>query len=91
MKFYAFEYHSGRNTTSGQPNATTGRMNTAGNLAIFSKRSARDSWVEKGRATPDMGGNCRRAVTAKEARSLMAGMSTEDYSHHVSMSVDDEI
>ena len=88
MKFYAFEYASGRNTTSGQPNDKTGHLNRAGFLAVFTSRSDRDAWVESGKSTADMGGNCRESVTSSQARKLHLGMSVADYKDMVEMSLD---
>lgn len=90
MKFYAFEYFSGRNTTTGYPNPTTGCMSIAGFVAVFATRSARNAWVDAGAVTSDMAGNCREAVTAKEARSLKQGMTLPDYAEMIECSLDQE-
>lgn len=84
-KYYAFEYSSGRNTTTGQPNESTGRMSTAGRLAVFHSQSDRNKWVDDGRYTSDMGGCCRESVTSVEARRLHAGQSVADYNEFVAM------
>jgi hypothetical protein len=88
LKFYAFQFKSGRHTTSGQPNENTGRLNKAGNLAVFSSSYNRDRWVDAGNITSDMQGNCREAVTAKEARKLHLGMSVSDYTEMVELTTD---
>jgi len=79
MKYYAFEYKSGRNTTTGTPNPHTGRMSIAGGLAVFSSKHERDTWVNDGATTSDMGGNCRQAVSITGARKLYQGTSVADY------------
>jgi hypothetical protein len=83
MRFYAFQFQSGANTTTGQPNPTTGHFSTAGDLVVFSTREKRDAWVRRGRATSAMRGNCRYAVTAKEARTLHLGMTMDEYNSYV--------
>lgn len=79
MKFFAFAYHSGRNTTSGQPNEKTGYFNIAGNLAVFSKKLDRDKFVDESEYV---------SVSAREARGLRLGMSVSDYEEMVEMSID---
>ena len=44
-KFYGFKYWSGPKTTTGEPHPRTGRMSIAGDLAVFSSKTARDTWV----------------------------------------------
>jgi hypothetical protein len=77
--FYAFEFWSGRNTTTGQPNSKTGRMSKAGAAAAFATRSERDEWVNDGEVTSDMQGNCREAVTKKVLRHLRLGKSLYEF------------
>jgi hypothetical protein len=89
--YYAFQYASGLNTTTGEPNPNTGRMSIAGYLAVFTDRKNMDAWVSAGKTTSDMSGNCRRAVTAKEARSLHRGMSVDSYVEDINMIVDIEV
>lgn len=84
-KYYGFQYQSGRNTTSGTPNKTTGRYNTAGLLAVFTSKTARDNWTAGGKVTADMRGNCRESVTAEQARQLHRGMTMADYVEMVEM------
>ncbi len=79
MKYYAFEYWSGRNTTTGQPNPRTGWHSIAGELVVFRSRKGRDKWVAAGKVTSDIQGNCREAVTARQARWLHRGMSLDAY------------
>ena len=86
-KFYAFEFYSGRNTTTGEPNRTTGSYSTAGFLAVFPSSAQRDEWVENGRVTADMRGNCREIITAKRARALCAGMTLSEFEDEVEWSL----
>jgi len=90
MRFYGFEYASGRGTSSGQPNETTGRYNTAGDLNCFETKADRDIWVDDGPETSAMCGNCREAVTVGQARSLHRGMSVVDYDEMLKYIVVDE-
>lgn len=87
-KFYAFEFYSGRNTTTGQPNRTTGSYSTAGSLAVFPSSAQRDEWVKNGRVTSGMRGNCREIITAKDARALCAGMTLSDFDMFVEWCLD---
>ena len=82
--FYAFEFFSGRNTTSGEPNPRTGRMSKAGSLETFATKAERDNWVNNGRITSDMGGNCREAVSRREARRLCRGESISEFLTYLS-------
>ena len=80
-KYYGFEYASGKKTTSGSANETTGRLNTAGNLIFFIKKENRDDWVdETGRSTQ----KTREAVSVKKTRNLHLGMSVADYEEMLS-------
>lgn len=80
MKTYlGFQYWSGRSTTTGTPNPRTGRMSIAGDLVAFATKSERDEWVARGKVTSDMQGNCRRAVSRREARALSRGSSLADF------------
>ncbi|MGZ8220034.1 MAG: hypothetical protein ACXWT0_00150 [Methylobacter sp.] len=91
-KYYAVQFWSGRNTTTGTPNEKTGHMSIACDLESFSSKESRDSWVDTGKTTSDMRGNCREAVTKKEARSLCLGMSVSAFNEHLEMMLDaDEI
>ena len=87
-QFYAVQYESGINTTTGQPNPRTGRMSKAVNLMVFSKKENRDEWVLKGKVTSDMQGNCRTSVTKKEARNLQLGMSIIEFNEMLEMILD---
>ena len=90
-RYYAHQYASGRKTTTGEPNPRTGRMSIAGELRSFPTAQLRDEWVSRGKITPDMQGNCREAVTIREARRLRAGMSPErwdDYREYLRMQDD---
>ena len=77
--YYGFQFWSGRNTTTGNPNPSTGRMSKAGNLEIFSTKAERDEWVDDGKSTADMGGNCRESVTRKQARELCLGLTVAEF------------
>ena len=70
-KYYAFQYHDGKNTTSGTPNKRTGRMNIAGELKIFLTKESRDSWVNTYYN--------RGIVTAKQSRELHLGLAGYEY------------
>ena len=91
LKYYAFEYFSGRNTTTGDPNIKTGRISIAGHLAVFSNKSDRDLWVKFGEVTSGMQGNCREFVTARTARKLCHGVSIELYNCAVERLLDLEV
>ncbi len=78
-KYYAFEYWSGRQTTTGEPNKNTGYMSIAGTINIFNNKNDRDLWVLAGKSTCDMSGNDRESVTKKEARNLCLGMTITEY------------
>jgi hypothetical protein len=88
--FYAAQFESGENTTTGQPNSRTGRMSKAVNLMAFSKKENRDAWVDNGKVTSDMRGNCRKATTKKEARNLHLGMSVVEFNEMLDMMLDAE-
>ena len=81
-KFYAVEYKSGKNTTTGTPNARTGRMSIATHPVAFDSKTERDAWVDSGKNTSAMRGNCREAVSLRQLRSLCAGLSVEDFAMH---------
>jgi len=82
-KFYACEYWSGLHTTTGTANKLTGRYSKAASLAIFKTHADRDEWVDNGKATSDMRGNCRMPLTAKEARALRYGSSVAEYKEEI--------
>ena len=69
MKFYAIQYMSGESTTIGEPNKLTGRMSIAANFRVFSSRSDRDHFVEKGTFEPikaaDVRGKCLGETVAE--------------------------
>ena len=88
--FYAVQFESGINTTTGQPNARTGRMSKAVSLMSFSSKDNRDTWVDAGKVTADMRGNCRKSVTKKEARNLHLGMSVNGFKEMLEMMLDAE-
>lgn len=81
--YYAVQFRSGRGTTTGQPNPRTWRMNRAVNIEVFLTPSDRDKWVENGKITTDMAGNCREPVTRKQLRALCLGMSMQEFSEYV--------
>jgi hypothetical protein len=80
MKYYAFEYWSGRNTTIGQPNKITGRLSIAGDLRCFDTMAERDGWIKYFNR-----GRLREKVTKRESRQLCAGMSVRDYEEYLQM------
>jgi hypothetical protein len=90
-RYYAFEFKSGRHTTTGWANSSTGLHSCAGDLAVFTSKSNRDAWVAKGRTTSDMQDNCRKSVTAKIARSLHFGLTVENYNEMLQAIVDAEV
>lgn len=67
--YYAVQYRSGANTTTGEPNSR-GRMSIACSPESFSSKSERDEWVSNGEYTSAMRGNCREAVTVKKLGQL---------------------
>ena len=73
--YYAIKFISGRSTTTGTPNTKTGRMSVACRLVAFKSSHERDLWVADGRATYDMSGNCREAITRRGLRQKCLGMS----------------
>lgn len=83
--FYAFQFRSGRNTTTGEPNPRTGRMSKAGSLEVFATRAERDAWVAEGKTTSDMQGNCREAVTRAEARKLCRGCTMAEFNNLIAL------
>lgn len=84
-KYYAVEFWSGRNTTTGEPNTKTGRMSIACDIEVFDSKSERDKWVENGKETSAMRGNCRESVTKKELRDLKLGWSIAEFNEHLEM------
>ena len=82
-KFYAVEYKSGKNTTTGQPNQKTGYMSIATDSVAFTSKNDRDAWVADGEHTSDMRGNCRSAVTLRQLRNLCLGMSIDEFAEHI--------
>ena len=44
-KYYGFEFWDSLNTTTGEPNQRTGRMNIAGDLKIFDSEIDQYAWV----------------------------------------------
>lgn len=81
--FYAIEYVSGRDTTTGEPNDKTGRMNIAIRAKVFDSYYDRNSWVLAGEYTSAMRGNCREAATLRQLRKLTRGLSFEQFSESV--------
>jgi len=81
--FYGFHYRGGRNTTTGDPHPTTGRMSIAGNLKVFATGEARDEWVDAEIFhVPDSG--FREAVTTKQqAKELWAGLSISEFNEYI--------
>ena len=81
--FYAVEYSSGCNTTTGEPNARTGRMSIAVSPVAFASKTERGAWVDSGNQTSSMRGNCREAVTLRQLRDLSLGLSVAEFAEHV--------
>lgn len=71
-KFCAFEYEIGPSTTTGHPNPTTNRMNTAGILAVFSSARYRDEWVNTAKD------RTRKALTYFEVRRHREGIKRKE-------------
>ena len=82
-KFYAVEYESGRNTTTGQPNPKTRNYSIASGSCVFASKSERDAWVRDGDQTSAMRGNCREATTLKVLRKLCLGLSLESFRQRI--------
>ena len=78
-RYYAVQFRSDRDTTTGEPNKRSGRMSRACDLSVFSDKKARDAYVENGKITADMRGNCREAVNKQKARNLKAGIEFEEH------------
>jgi len=77
--FYAVQFMSGRNTTTGQPNAKTGYYSNAVGVNCFKTSAERDEWVSNGESTSAMRGNCRESVSKKELRDLCLGSSIIEF------------
>lgn len=65
-KYYAVEYWSGRSTTTGN----YPHIRIACHVESFESCSERQAWIERGKITSDMSGNCREAKTIKQLRSM---------------------
>lgn len=90
-KYYAVQFTSGKNTTTGEANSRTGRMSKAVDLVSFSKKETRDNWVENGKITSDMqGGNCRKSVTKQEARDLHLGETLAEFNEMLERMLDED-
>ncbi len=76
-KFYGFEYADGRNTTSGEVNTRTGRMNRAGWAMVFSSQAARRDWIDEG--PQKYGDDQRVSVSRRKLRALCAGMDLMEF------------
>lgn len=81
--FYAVQFWSGRNTTTGEPNPRTMRMSRAVNVEVFKTAAARDKWVDGGQVTSGMAGNCREPVTKQQLRELRLGLSMKDFNEYL--------
>lgn len=77
--YYAFEFYSGSQTTTGNPNPLTRKYSIAGDMQCFSDRASRDRWVSEGSRSSDMNGNCRRAVKARDVRSYLLGLPLDQF------------
>ena len=81
--FYAVEYVNGRDTTTGEPNDKTRRMNIAIRAKVFDSHYDRNTWVLAGEYTSAMQGNCREEATLRQLRKLTRGLSVEQFSECV--------
>ncbi|MDA3940491.1 MAG: hypothetical protein PF693_14470 [Spirochaetia bacterium] len=70
-KYYGFHYESGKSTTSGSPNQTTGRYNIAGAIYVFNKKENADKWVELSRKSV--------LLTKSELRNKCLGISVQNF------------
>lgn len=82
-KFYAFEYKSGRDTTTGNPHPITGRLSICGQLAVFPTTLLRDDW---GNDTPAYN---RTALSSEHTRAHCLGLSLAQYAELVADSLAD--
>ncbi len=81
-RFYGFEYKDGVDTTTGQPNQRTMRLNRAGYIGMFDSKKERDSWVAEG--SDSYGG--RVATNRAELKSrFCAGETMAEFEEHLEM------
>lgn len=80
MKFFAFNYWDTANTTTGEPNTRTGKLSIAGEMVVFSNKAERDHFAEK---------RGYKVITAKQARSLKAGLSIKQFEEFCEHMIDD--
>lgn len=85
QKYYAVEYKSGIATTTGLPNKKTGRYSKAVDSYVFSSKKERDNFVDNGKVTSGMRGNCRKSVNLKELRYLHKGLSLTEFDEMLEM------
>jgi len=93
-KYFAVQFWSGRNETTGDVNKETGLMNIACDIEVFSSKDKRDEYVLEGDeniANLDFDGNCREVVTENQARQLCLGMSDDEFEAHINGALDNEI
>jgi len=76
--YLAFEYIGSRHATIGEPNRITGRCCKAGNLKAFKGSKMRDDWV-------DEKSHKRDAVTKKEARKLLGGLTVAEFQKYIAL------
>ena len=83
--FLGFEYASGKNSFCDE------KFSIAGELVAFSSEKLRNSWIEKGENTRDMGyKNCRESTNKNEARTkFCTGLNREEYDFYVDSVVSD--
>lgn len=79
-KFY-LAFYGQPNTTTGQPNESTGFMSRYGNLYAFSSKEKRSEWLSDNETNVANEVCC--AVTKREARSYNLGLSIEEYDRYL--------
>ena len=75
--YYAAEYLSGKNTTTGEANPTTKLHSIAIIPRAFASEIERDLWVDSG--------NCREAMTYDELRGLCRGMTMQRFNEYLQL------
>ena len=84
MKYlFAFEFKSGRNTTTGEPNKNTGNRSIAGQAHMFWDDVERDAWVVGNTINYDKNNDQRIRTSKQELRSLHLGMSMSEYEDYI--------
>ena len=81
--YYGFEFKSGRHTTWQLPNVLGDKWPIAGKLEAFASILARDQWVDDGKVTADMQGNCREAITCTQARKMLRHLTRTQFDYYI--------